>query len=97
MLKATMAYLQPSAQLTPKEAEQMQFEERMFDKQTEFQLKAKELEIILAKHEAKLNSWFRIPIYILKLPILVLFGLAYIAHVIVKKDPPKEFWEFINK
>lgn len=54
-----------------------------------------ELELRLA--EAKWSAWLALPRYLLKLPILVLFGFGYIVHAIRKSKPTAEFWEFIKK
>lgn len=76
-------------QFTPREAEQMAYDERMFDKQAEFQLE--QLRI-----EAKWGSWFRIPLTIIKLPVYCLFGIGFILSTVTKHELPENFWRFMR-
>lgn len=85
------------AQLTPKETQQMEYEERIFDKQTEYNLEAKRMELEIAKIEAQWSSWLSLPKTIIKLPVYILFAIAYIITVSLKKEPSESFWKFINK
>lgn len=77
------------ASLSPREAETMAYEERMFDKQAAFQLR--QLEI-----ESKWASWFKIPLTIIKLPVYVLFSIAYIVSVARGKELSENFWRFMR-
>lgn len=85
------------SQLTPKETQQMEYEERIFDKQTEYNLEAKRMELEIAKIEAKWSSWLSLPKTIIKLPVYILFAIGYIIAVSLKKEPSENFWKFINK
>lgn len=85
--------IEQSGQLTPQE---MAYEREMFDKQTAFQLKIKELELEVAKIEARWGSWLKLPGMIIKLPLYVLLGIAYIVSMITKKEVPKEFWDLLK-
>ena len=65
--------------------------------QIQMQMTLNEGELELKKLEAKWASWIALPKYIIKLPVLVVFGFAYIAHAIKGSKPSREFWEFIKK
>lgn len=50
-----------------------------------------------ARYEASWQNVLRLPALIIKLPVYMLFGIAYIGYVVTKQEPPTEFWEFIGK
>lgn len=56
----------------------------------------RQLEIEVMKIEAKWSSWFKIPLTILKLPVYILFGVAYIVAVARKHEPSENFWKFLK-
>ena len=57
----------------------------------------KDKEIALATLEAKWNSWLRIPLFIVMLPVRVLLGIAYIVAVARKYELPDRYWNFMSK
>ena len=65
--------------------------------QIQLQMTINEADIELKKLEAKWASWVALPKYIIKLPVMVVFGLAYIAHAIRGTKPSPQFWEFLRK
>lgn len=85
--------IEQSGQLSPQE---MAYEREMFDKQTAFQLEVKKLELEVAKIEAKWASWLKLPSQIIKLPLYVLLGIAYIVSMITKKEVPPAFWDLLK-
>lgn len=91
---------QDNATLTPKESFMLEYDERMNDKQIAYGTKIKELELEEMKLEAKWNTWLKIPIIIIKLPLLcivgVLFGIAYIIHAVRGIEPSEKFWDIIR-
>ena len=84
-------------ELTPREYTLMENEKEENRLNREHAVTIKRLDIQVSMLEAKWASWFALPKYIIKLPVLILFGIAYIASVIMKVTLPKEFWNFINK
>jgi len=54
-------------------------------------------DIELKKLEAKWDSWISLPRYVLKLPVMFLFGIAYIFHAITKSTPSQDFWDFLKR
>lgn len=85
--------IEQSGQLTPAE---MAYEREMVDKQNAFHLEIKKLELEVTKIEAKWASWLKLPSQIIKLPLYVLLGVAYIVSMITKKEVPKEFWDLLK-
>lgn len=53
-------------------------------------------EVELKRLEAKWSSWLKIPITIVKLPIFMLFAIAYCIAVIRRVDPPKNYWNYLK-
>ena len=82
--------------LTPREHEQMRYEEEQEKRQIEYATAMKDKEIELAKMEAKWSAWLRIPILILKMPVLLVLGLAYIVHAIRGIEPSENFWNMLK-
>lgn len=53
-------------------------------------------EIELKLLEAKWSTWLRIPIIIIRLPVYMLFAIAYCISVICHVEPPKSFWSYLK-
>lgn len=83
--------------LTPKEYEEYNMRKEMFEMNAQHELAVKDKELALATLEAKWSSWLRIPLYIIKLPLLLLFGLAFIVSVLRGFELDDRFWNFLNR
>lgn len=53
-------------------------------------------ELELARLEARWLSWLRIPVTIVKLPVYIVFGVAYCIAVARKHEPSDKFWQFLR-
>lgn len=82
--------------MSSREREEFKQEKEAAQMQIDFQLRAKELELEIAKIEARWSSWLRLPMAIIMLPVRLLFGVAYIVAVARKHDPGERFWDFIR-
>jgi hypothetical protein len=49
-----------------------------------------------ARYEANWTAVLKIPLTLIKLPVYILFGVAYCIMVIVKVEPPTEFWKTLK-
>lgn len=49
------------------------------------------------RYEAGWQNILRLPLVIIKLPVYILFGIAYIVCIGTKQEPSTEFWKFIIK
>lgn len=83
--------------MSPKEREEFEQEKEAAQIQIEYQLRTKELELEVTKIEARWTVLLKLPMLIVKLPVMLLFGLALIVSVITKKDLPREYWNYLNK
>lgn len=84
------------AEMTSKEYTQHEWDVEEFDKRAQHAVTMKQLDIQAEKLQAKITSWFHVPIMIIKLPVLILFGIAFICAQFTKKDLPAEFWQFLR-
>lgn len=83
-------------QLTPKEHMLLEAERDEARLAREHAVTMKRLDIELAKLEAKWNSWLKIPMTIIRLPISFVLAIGYIAAVIRKQEPSERFWAYFK-
>lgn len=83
-------------QLTPREIVEMEQDEKMWRLQAEHLKEMKRMEIEVMKLEAKISSWFKLPLTVVKLPVYILFGAGYIAHAIKGTEPSERFWNLLK-
>lgn len=88
--------IQTREELTVREREQMEYDREMWAKQSEHAIEIKKLEIEALKLDAKISSWLKLPISILKLPVYMLLGLGYIIHAIKGTEPSDNFWKLLK-
>lgn len=65
-------------------------------RQMEYGLKMKQLDVEVEKLQARWRSLLKLPVLILRLPLLLLLGVAYIIHVILKREPSDNFWNLLR-
>lgn len=83
-------------EMTPREYQNHEWQKELLEMQYSHMERVKNLDIEAAKLEAKLTSWFKIPVTIIKLPVLILFGLAYVVSMFTKVEMPEQFWQFLR-
>lgn len=83
--------------MSDREREEFQQEKEAAAIQGDYNLKLKEMDMEIARMEAKWTNILRLPIVIITLPVRILFGLAYVIAVVRKYDPGEKFWEFLKK
>lgn len=91
-----MTLTTPKEQLTPREYAEQEHEKTMFDKQAEYNIEIKKLELEATKLEAKFSSWLKIPITIIKLPLLIILGISYCIAVAKNKELSENFWDYLK-
>ena len=89
--------IQQSENLTNRELQEYEQHKEMFDKNAEFELEKKKLEIQHLNIESKIGAWFRLPVTIIKMPLYLLIGLALIVYAIRGAEPPEKLLNLINK
>lgn len=82
--------------MTPRESQQFAWDKEMFEKQAEHAIRIKELEIEATKLESKIVAWFKLPLYVLRLPVSVFLVLVLGIYAIRGIEPPKELVELIK-
>lgn len=88
--------LQTQSEMTQRELVEFAQQKEMFEKQAELTVKLKELDIQHLTLESRFNAWFRVPVVIIKLPVYLLFGVAYCIHAVRGSEPSESFWDFIK-
>lgn len=91
-----MPLVQPSETLTPREAYMLEYEKDQEIRQIEFGLQMKRLDIEADKVATKWQSLFKLPVLLLRLPLLLILGVAYIVHVCLKREPSDNFWNLLK-
>lgn len=81
---------------SPRELETMRYEAERADKEMAYGMDMKKMDIEVQKLETKFSSLLRIPIIIIKLPLLLLLGVAYITHSIKGTEPSENFWKLLK-
>lgn len=82
--------------MTAREREEFEQEKAYIELQIASNLELKRLEVEALKLETKWSTLLKVPLTIIKLPVYVLFGIAYIVSTVTKKDMPEEFWKFLK-
>lgn len=85
-----------SENMTAREREEFEQEKAYIELQIASNLELKRLEVEALKLETKWSTLLKVPLTIIKLPVYVLFGIAYIVSTVTKKDMPEEFWKFLK-
>ncbi len=89
--------IQQGTEITNRELVEYDQHKEMFDKQAEFELEKKKLEIQHLNIESKIGAWFRLPVTIVKMPLYLLVGLALIVYAIRGIEPPENLLNLVNK
>ena len=85
-----------SAQLTPREIQEQEFEKEAWIRQAEQQLKLKDKEIEVLKLEAKWGAWIKLPKLIILLPVLVLLVVPLSIYAVTHQEVPEFYQRFFK-
>lgn len=83
-------------QLTPREYELYNQQKEMFELQAAHNVQIKQLDIEAAKLEAKITSWFKIPLAIIRLPLFILLVIPLSIYAGRKQEVPAELWRLLK-
>lgn len=83
-------------EISPREWAEWNHDKEVWEAQAAHQVHLKQLELDLARLEAKWSSWLRIPVTIIKLPILLVMSLAYCLSIGFGRELPEDFWRFMR-
>lgn len=82
--------------MSDREREEFEQTKILANLQTDYNIRVKELDLEVSKIEARWTSLLKLPMLIIRLPLLVLFGLALILSVIFNRTLPPEFWSYLG-
>lgn len=88
--------IQTADKLTPREYELWNQEKERFEMQAQHALQIKNLEIEVAKIEARWSSLLRLPMLILKLPVLMILAVGFCIGVAKGKELSSSFWSYMR-
>lgn len=88
---------QLNEELSAREYEEYRQQVEMFEKQSAHTKEMKLLELEVMKIEARWNAWFKIPLMIIKLPVLCLLAVGFIVGSIHEDyEPGQSFWNLLK-
>lgn len=82
--------------LSPRESLEMDYAKAENEAARVYNLEMKRLELEVEKLQVRWGSLLRIPMTIIKLPLYILLGIAYVAAVIRKYDPGEDFRKLLK-
>lgn len=85
-----------TSEMTPRERQLYDQEREMFELQAINAKELKELDIKASIIEAKITSWFRLPVLIVKLPVMLVMAVGYCIAVARGKEPSDKFWQYMK-
>lgn len=85
-----------SSEMTSRDYTQHEWEVQEFEMQAKHQIQLKQLDIQASKLEAKITSWFRLPLTVITLPVRILFIIPLSIYAAKGKEVPEEFWRFLR-
>lgn len=85
-----------SEELSPREWAEYNNQKVMIELQMAHAKEMKVLELEVTRLEAKWSSWLKLPVTIIKLPVYVLFGIAFCIAQITKQEMPEQFWRLLR-
>lgn len=92
-----MALHNAREQMTEREREEFQQEKEAAEIQGNYNLRLKEMDMEIARMEAKWTNILRLPIVIITLPIKVVLAIGYLIAVAKKQEPSDKFWDYLKK
>jgi hypothetical protein len=83
--------------MTQREREEFEQEKTFAEMQSAHNLKIKEMELEVAKLEARWSVLLRLPLEIVMLPVRMLLGLGYIVGSFREDyEPGENYWKFMG-
>ena len=84
-----MSLASRESEVSPRQWAEWNHEKEMYGMQSSHMIRAKELDVELERLQSKWQSWLKLPLKLVLLPVLVLVGLSFIVYPLVKKDVPE--------
>lgn len=83
-------------QITPREYAAWEHEKEVWRAQADHQYNMKQLEVKVLETEAKITSWFKIPLVILTLPVRILFVIPLTVYAVTHQEVPEFYQRFFR-
>lgn len=83
-------------QLTPREYEEYNQQKDMWELQSAHAKEMKLLDIEVQKLEVKWSSWIKLPLTIVRLPVLILFVIPLSIYAAKKQEVPEQLWRLLK-
>lgn len=83
-------------QVSPAEFERHQWKIDEFDKQASHAVQMKTLELEGDRLAAKITAWFKLPLYLIKLPVMLIMGVGAAITLARGKELSDKFWQFLR-
>lgn len=88
--------MQTRGELTARERAQMDHDKDMFALQANHVKEVKAMELEIARTEAKWTNILRLPLTLIRVPLLIVFGIAYCIAMVRDKEPSEDFWRLMR-
>lgn len=85
-----------SEYITAREQMEWEREDRLLKEAQAHELKLKDIEVEVLKMEAKWSALLRLPIMLIKLPLLIVLGIGVCIAVARKHEPSDNFWRLFK-
>lgn len=82
--------------ITPREQMTWAHEKEMTEIHHQHAVRLKELELELARLEAKWSAWLRIPKLLVLLPVVLVLSIGAVISAIRKSDFHEKFWDLLR-
>lgn len=82
--------------LSVREIQEKEYEKEAWEKQAAHQLALKDKEIEVMKLEAKWSSLLKLPLTIIKLPLLLLFVIPLTVYAVKRQPIPEQYWSLLK-
>jgi hypothetical protein len=83
-------------QVSPAEFERHQWRVDEFEKSAAHAVEMKKLELEGERIAAKITAWFKLPLYLIKLPVMFVMAFGAMVALARGKELSENFWRFLK-
>ena len=85
------------SEMSSREREEFEQEKEIAILQGDYQLKYREMDLEIKRLEMKWTQVFRLPAFIILLPVKLIAALGLLGYAVRKSSPPEKYWEFLTR
>lgn len=82
--------------ISPAESTRHSWDEEDKRQAREYDLQCRKLELDIIRTESNWNSFFKLPITIIRMPVYIIMAFGYVVAMIRGNEPSQNFWDFIK-